>query len=62
MMVLLTLVSAAAILCCPPTIPIWVFVLIGFHTTVRRELRAQYLRRHGKSPKVGSWDWFLVYL
>jgi len=51
-----------ATLCCPPTLPIWVFVLVGFHTTVRRQARVTYLARHGFLPPIGSADWFRVYL
>jgi len=62
MMLLLTVIALLATLCCPPTLPIWVFVLVGFHSTVRRQARVQYLARHGILPRVGSADWFRVYL
>ena len=62
MMLLLTVIAMLATLCCPPTLPIWVFVLLGFHTTVRRQARGKYLARHGINPPVLSADWFRVYL
>ncbi len=61
MMLLLTFVSAAAVICCPLTIPIWLFVLVGFHLALRRELRARYVATHGAPPRIGSRDWFLIY-
>ena len=61
MMLLLTMVSLLAILCCPPTIPLWAFILAGFYLSVRPQRRAQYIRQNGAPPSIGSRDWFVIY-
>ncbi|NUP98897.1 MAG: hypothetical protein HUU35_03465 [Armatimonadetes bacterium] len=61
MMLLLSLVSIAAIVCCPPTLPIWVFMLLGFATSLRPQLQARYIARHGARPPVGSRAWWRLY-
>ncbi|MCC7495431.1 MAG: hypothetical protein IT204_23980 [Fimbriimonadaceae bacterium] len=60
MMLLLTICALLGTVCCPPTIPIWIFMLLGFHLTVRRQLRHCYISRHGCPPGVGTRDWFVV--
>ncbi|MBI5831173.1 MAG: hypothetical protein HZB16_02550 [Armatimonadetes bacterium] len=59
MMTLLAFVGLLATICCPLTLPFWVFILFGFHTGVRKEFRRRYVRRHG-SPQPFSRDWWMI--
>lgn len=59
MMLFTTGFAALATLLCPLTLPIWVFVIVGFHCVGRKELQRRYLRRHGK-PVLFSRDWWVL--
>ena len=44
MMTLLAFVGALATICCPLTFPFWAFILFGYHTGVRKEIRRIVVR------------------
>lgn len=62
MMLFFAVIAVLMTICCPPTLPLWLFVLVGFHTTVRRQTRLAYLSRNGALPALGTADWFRLYL
>lgn len=60
MMTILSVVAVLVTVCCPPTLPMWLFIMVGFPLTLRRQVRAEWVKREGRLPVFGTWGWFVV--